>query len=239
MAEEMPVHPFTGLPALGVMPSGRIVWPVLGAAPGDDDDAGGDTGDGDAGGDGQDDAGDGDGLGDAGKKALAEERKARREAARKLKAAEAELADLKAKAAAGAQQDQAQQDAEKARRDAEAAANAKANARILAAEVKAAAAGKLADPSDAARYLDMSEFEVGDDGTVDSGAIAEAISELIKSKPYLAAKATGFQGSGDGGARTGGSKPAQLGAADLKTMTAPQIAQARREGRLERYMSGG
>lgn len=31
----MPIHPSTGLPALGVLPSGRVVWPVMG---GDDSD---------------------------------------------------------------------------------------------------------------------------------------------------------------------------------------------------------
>lgn len=29
----LPVHPFTGLTALGVLPSGKVVWPVVGAAP--------------------------------------------------------------------------------------------------------------------------------------------------------------------------------------------------------------
>lgn len=188
----------------------------------DDDDTGG--------------TGDGDGLGDKGQKALAAERKARRDAEKARKALEAELADLKAKSA-GTQQDDAQKAADQARRDADAAVNAKANARILAAEVRAAAAGKLADPSDAARYLDLSEFEVAADGSVDSDAITEAISDLIKRKPYLAATAQGFQGSGDGGAR-GASRTKQLTAADLKNMSAVDIDRARQEGRLERYMRG-
>lgn len=38
----LPVHPYTGLTAIGVLPSGRPVWPVIGAAPDDD---GGDDGD--------------------------------------------------------------------------------------------------------------------------------------------------------------------------------------------------
>lgn len=33
MINELPFHPFTGLRALGVLPSGRPVWPVLGGAP--------------------------------------------------------------------------------------------------------------------------------------------------------------------------------------------------------------
>jgi hypothetical protein len=238
MAEELPVHPFTGLTALGVLSSGRIVWPVLGAAP-EDEDADGDGGEDDAG-DGGDEGGadDGDGLADKGRAALAKERKARRDADKARKAAEKELADLKAANTAKKDGDDATAAAEQTRRDAEAAALAKANARILAAEVRAAAAGQLADPADAARYLDLSEFEVGDDGSVDSEAITEAISDLIKKKPYLAAKAQGFQGSGDGGARTGGSGPKQLTGADLKNMSAQAIDKAREEGRLDRYMSG-
>lgn len=240
MPEVLPVHPFTGLSALGVLRSGRVVWPVLGGAPedgGDDgNDAGGDAGDGDDGGSGAGDQS-GDGLGDKGRETLAKERQARRDAEKARKAAEKKLADYEAAQQAKKDGDDAAAAADQARRDAEQAALAKANQRILAAEVKAAAAGKLADPSDAARYLDMSEFEVGDDGSVDSGAISEAISDLIKQKPYLAAKAQGFQGSGDGGARANGSSAKQLTGADLKNMTPAQIVKAREEGRLERYLS--
>lgn len=242
MLAELPVHRFTGLPALGVLPSGRIVWPVLGAAEGDGDaGADGDAGDGGTGaGDGDGGGGDGDGLGDAGRAALDKERKARRDAEKSRKAAEAELAALKAQQAASTQQDEAQQAAEKTRRDAETAAVAKANERILKAEIRAAAAGKLTDPADALAHLDLTQFEVGEDGSVDENEITEAISDLIKRKPYLAAKANGFQGSGDGGAagRSGGT-PKQLAGADLKTMSSAQIAEARAQGRLERYLNGG
>lgn len=235
MAEELPVHPVTGLTALGVLSSGRIVWPVLGAAEGDDDaDDASDEGTGDEGTGGQD----GDDLGDAGKKALDKERAARKAAAKEARELKAKVAELEAKQAAGAQQDEAQQAAEKTRRDAEAAATKKANERILRSELKAAAAGKLADPSDAAAFIDLTQFEADADGEFDSTEIAEAISDLIKRKPHLAAKATGFQGSGDGGARTGGSGTKQLTGADLKNMSAQAIDKARQEGRLDRYMSG-
>lgn len=182
---------------------------------------------------------DGDGLGDAGRAALKKERDARKAADKARRAAEARAAEAEAKLTAGAGQDEAKKAAEQARRDAEAAVTAKANARVLASRVEALSAGKLADPKDAARYLDLSEFEVGDDFSTDDEAITEAISDLIKQKPYLAAKAQGFQGTGDGGARTGGSRAKQLTGADLKTMTPAQIVQARQEGRLDRYMSGG
>jgi hypothetical protein len=232
---ELPVHPVTGQRAIGVLPSGRVVWPIRGGS-GDDEPGEPDAGDGDAG-DGAD-GGDGD-LGDAGKSALAKERKARRDAEKRSKALEAQLAERDAKAGDGKKGDagdDGKPDAAQIRRDAETAATVKANARILAAEVRAAAAGKLADPSDAARYLDLAEFEVGDDGTVDADAITEAISDLIKSKPYLAAKASGFQGSGDGGAR--GSSRRQLTRADLKDMSAKQINKAREDGRLDKLLGG-
>lgn len=177
-------------------------------------------------------------LGDAGKKALAEERKARRDAERARKAAEDELQQLRSSLEQGKQADEAKAEAEQIRRDAEKTATAKANERILRAEIRAAAAGKLTDPADALAYLDLAQFEVGDDGSVDAGDIAEAISDLIKRKPYLAAKAQGFQGSGDGGARTSGSSPKQVTDAELKTMTPGQIVKARSEGRLAKVMGG-
>lgn len=61
------------------------------------------------------------------------------------------------------------------------------NARILRAEVKAAAGGVLQDPNDAVRLLDLDEFEVGEDGEIDAKAIKAAVSRLAKDKPYLAA----------------------------------------------------
>jgi hypothetical protein len=156
-------------------------------------------------------AGDGDGLGDKGRKALADERKARRDADKRAKAAEAKLAALESQ---NGQQDEDAQKADQARRDAEAAANKRANERILKAEIRAAAAGKLTDPADALAHLDMSEFDVADDGTVDSDAITEAISDLIKRKPHLAAPTS------------------QLTRDHLKNMSAAEITQAREQGRL-------
>jgi hypothetical protein len=237
MPEVLPVHPFTGLTALGVLSSGRIVWPVLGGAPGDDG-QGDDAGDGD-GADGQgDDDQDGDGLGEKGRAALKKERDARKAAVKAQKAAEARAAELEAKQAKQDGEDTAAT-AEKTRRDAEAAANAKANSRILKAELRAAAAGKLADPSDAAAFIDLAQFEPDAEGNFDADEISGAISDLIKRKPHLAAKAQGFQGAGDGGARTNGSGPKQVTDAELKTMSADQIVQARREGRLTKLMNGG
>jgi hypothetical protein len=133
-------------------------------------------------------------LGPAGQKALQAEKEKRKEAARKLREAQAELERLRNgddKAAAAAA-------------EAEKAALAKANKRILRSEVKAAAAGRLADPTDALRLLDLDQFEVGEDGEVDEGELNDAIADLLKKKPYLAAQQNGkprFQGGADQGAR--------------------------------------
>ncbi|MCI4045124.1 hypothetical protein [Streptomyces sp. TRM75563] len=168
-------------------------------------------------------------LGDKGKRALASMKgkwRAERDRARELaeKLAEKDGAD----------------EAEQVRRQAEAAALSKANARIIRAEVKAAAKGVLADPADAYKFLDLDQFEVDENGDLDSDEVTEAINELIKSKPYLAAAtAKRFQGTGDGGAaaRKAG-RPKQLTRADLKSMSPEAIDKAREDGRLDDLMGG-
>lgn len=122
--------------------------------------------------------------------------------------------------------------AEQQRREIEAEALGKANQRILQAEIRAAAAGKLNDPADALLHLDLSSFEVGDDGAVDTEAVTAAITDLTESKPYLAAQGgKRFQGSADGGSRNE-SGPAQLSKADLAGMSPDEINTARSEGKL-------
>lgn len=174
-------------------------------------------------------------LGDAGKKAL-DAMKAERNAAKaEAKAAADELARLKA----AAEGKQAEFEAQQKAREVEAAALAKANERILKAEVRAAATAKLADPQDALRFLDLSAFEVGADGEIDSAAVASAIDNLIKSKPYLAAQGgTRFQGSADGGARKDATKVAQLTRADMAGMTPEQISDAFDKGQFADLTSG-
>jgi hypothetical protein len=145
-------------------------------------------------------------LGDAGKRALDEERRARK-------------------------------DAETARKTAEEHA-ARVAHRLLHAELRAAAAGKLADPGDAARLLDLSRFTQAADGSYDTGAIGAAIDQLLTHKPYLAAgQRTPFQGGGDGGPR-GEPGARQITREDLKGMSQAQIAAARREGRLDHLLRG-
>ena len=124
-------------------------------------------------------------LGDPGKKALdamKAERNAAKQAARDL---EGQLAALQAKIDGR----EAEFAAEQERRNVEAAALAKANERIVKAEIRAAAKGVLMDPADAFRYLDVSTIAVDEDGNPDETAIAQAIADLVKQKPYLGAGA--------------------------------------------------
>lgn len=166
-------------------------------------------------------------LGDAGKKALDAMKAKWKEAERVARERDAELAELRAKAEGKEKEFAAEQE----RRKVEAEALAKANERILKAEFRAEAAGKLADPSDVLRYIDLKDFEVGDDGEVDREAVASAVEALVKSKPYLAAQGgtSVFQSPG----ATRGDTKAQLSKADLAGMTPDQVVAAEKEGRLD------
>lgn len=177
-------------------------------------------------------------LGDPGKKALDTMKgklKAERERRRSL---EAQLAERDKPA------DGDQPDPDALVRQAEATALARVNERLVKAEVRAAAAGKLADPADAHRFLDLSQFEVDADGNVDADEVAEAIDDLLTSKPYLAAQGGStkprFQGTADSGARKGNARPTQLTEADVKRLSAAgnhaEIVKAQNEGRLDDYL---
>lgn len=188
----------------------------------DQDGADGDEGGDDDGDEGEDGADTGaDALGDAGKQALDRMKAKLKDERTKRQAAERALADK-----------EPGDETAQAVRAAETTALAKANTRIVRSEVKAAASGKLADPADAYKFLDLDQFEVDEDGNVDEDEIAEAIDELVKNKPYLAAQGgRRFTGSGDGGARKD-ARPKQLTRADLARMTPQQIADAQAKGQL-------
>lgn len=118
-----------------------------------------------------------------------------REAADKAAELEKELASLQGK--------EAEYEAAQKEKAVHEEALSKANDRILRAEIRALAAGKLTDPADALLHLDLTKFEVSPDGEVDKTAIEAAITNLTTSKPYLAAQGGRFQGGADGGARNG------------------------------------
>lgn len=143
-----------------------------------------------------------DDLGEAGKRAIEAERTARRAAEKRLNDLEKELTKIRE----GSMSEQ-EKAVEQARREARTEASKAFNVRLLQAEVRAVAAGKLADPEDAIRFLDLDQFDVDDDGKTDTKAITKALDELVKAKPYLAASATRPTGDADQGARgtSGGS----------------------------------
>ncbi|MBN1967534.1 MAG: hypothetical protein JW910_22960, partial [Anaerolineae bacterium] len=59
------------------------------------------------------------------------------------------------------------------------------NAVIAEAARDTDAHGRLSDPADAVRMIDLSKITVADDGTV--SGVAEAIKGLVEAKPYLVA----------------------------------------------------
>lgn len=133
-------------------------------------------------------------LGDAGKKALSEERTAR-------KAAEKELADLKAEVSRLRRSNAATKgtdlEAIKAEMREEFAAQ------LVGAEIKAEAKGRLNDVGDVARYPEYFEgIKAGDEK-----AIKAAVDKLLSEKPYLAS-ADPKKGWGDvGGAARKAAEP--------------------------------
>ncbi|WP_051716082.1 hypothetical protein [Streptomyces sp. NRRL S-475] len=122
----------------------------------------------------EDKDGDESGLGDAGKKALSEERAARKAAEARVKELEAEASRLRRSNAATKGTDI---EAIKAEIQAEFAAQ------IVATEIKAEAKGRLNDPADVSRYPEYFEgIKPGDEK-----AIKAAVDKLLTEKPYLAA----------------------------------------------------
>lgn len=177
-------------------------------------------------------------LRDAGKKALDTMKQKLREAEKLARESKAELerarreAELRDKPAE-------EQALEAARAEARAEALAKANERILRSELKAAAAGKLADPTDAALFIDLTQFDVSGDGDVDSDALNDAIADLIQRKPHLAVpKQNRFDGPADQGAKRDATAVKQLTREDLSTMTPKQIDDARIAGQLKTLLGG-
>jgi len=164
---------------------------------------------------GADDAG-ADELGDAGKQALDRMKsKLRDERTRRIAAerAAADKSDV--------------DETERIRHEAETAANAKANARIIRAEIRALAAGRFADPADAVVFLDPADFDVDADGEVDRDAIGEALDALLAKKPHLSKPDPAAQG----GARVPRPDRSQ-GASEPGTPSTAQQFEAAMRGRL-------
>lgn len=170
-------------------------------------------------------------LGPQGEKALHAEKDKRRAESAKRREAEAELADLRAKMAAPKDEATAP-DTGAMRREIEEELAAKWAERTKLTEVKAAAAGKFADPADALRFLDLSQVEVDKDGNVDAADLGELLDGLLSAKPYLGVTAQrGPNGSPDNGVRKE-HRPEQLSLAQTESMTPDDIEKARLSGRL-------
>lgn len=167
-------------------------------------------------------------LGDPGKKALDRMKAEVKDGRRQRRELQRQIEELRReKEAAGKTPDE--QALDQARAEARAEATEKANARIVRSEIRAAAAGKFRDPSDALAFLDLTEFEVSEDGDVDADELSEALDDLLQRKPHLAAQ------SGTTSFDSARGKPApkkKLTKEDLSSMTPAQIAKAYDEGRV-------
>ena len=113
---------------------------------------------------------------------------------RRLRSSEQEIEKLKR----AGMDDQERVVAEAEARGREAAEQAFSR-RTLEAEIRAAAAGKLQDPADAIRYLDVDELLKQDDSDRE---LPKAIAKLVEDKPYLAVPATDDRQSSRGVPRT-------------------------------------
>ncbi|MGA4989878.1 hypothetical protein [Nonomuraea bangladeshensis] len=235
---------------------------VVSDADGTGDDTGSDAdanddADSDVGDVGQDDKADDDKpLGPKGEKALQAEKDRRREAdrlrrqvARERDEALAELDRLRKaaekKPADGDGDADKGPDLDAIRKEAEEKARSAVKAEVLkdrvSDKIEVLAAKKFQNAEDAVVHLlrtsEIADFLDGD--KIDAEAIKEALDELLEKKPYLAVAAQSakrFQGSGDGGARKGPQKPAQLTQDDLRRMSPEQIVQAQDEGRFDDLM---
>lgn len=86
-----------------------------------------------------------------------------------------------------------------------------ANERLVRAEVKAAAAGRFANPNLAPSLIpDLDRF-ISPDGDVDTAGITKAIDLLLQAEPYLGSAARNV-GSADGGARPAPSNDGDMNA---------------------------
>jgi hypothetical protein len=137
-------------------------------------------------------------LGDAGKRALAAERAARKAAERAAREAQGRLSQYEADSERSASE---RAEIER-QREFDRAALARANERIVMAELRRAATGRLAEPADVLLFLNASDFNVSDDGAVDEDAVRAAIDGLVARKPYLVARGGRFEGGADPGVRS-------------------------------------
>lgn len=184
------VFPTTATP-LGWRADGTPIWSYSGA---DDADEGGEGGEGENEDDDDEGGEDGDAqLSAAQQKVVDAERAAARAARKGLQPFTRLLRDFGVKNAdelrellQNAQGKQSKDDEEARKREADVLA--KANKRIISAEIRAQAADLFADKEDAIRFLDLSDYDVNEDGEVDGKSIERDLKDLLRRKPHLAKK---------------------------------------------------
>jgi hypothetical protein len=178
---------------LGFRSDGSPIWVYRGGAPDDGNDGDG-SGDGDDDGDEHDDDEPGDdGLTAGGRRALEAERQAAKRArdeARPWRALAKELGikspdEIRTLLRKGDKQ-QPEVDPDEIASKARQEVMGVANKRIVRSEVRALAADDFADADDAARFLDLDEYDVDDDGNVNSRQIKADLKDLLARKPHLA-----------------------------------------------------
>lgn len=126
-----------------------------------------------------------DALGDKGKQAL-DRMKAERAAAKAEATAEKQRADeLAAKVAEFENRDKTELERATAAAEDAVKRAAAATARAVSAEVKALAAGRFADATDAERFLDLATYTSAD-GAIDTGRITADLDALLTARPHLA-----------------------------------------------------
>lgn len=171
---------------LGFRPDGRPFWPYLGGSEGAPEDDDTDDGDGDEG-----DEGEGK---DNSAKVIAAERAATKRAkdmARPWRVLAQELgvksADEVRALLAKKPSDEGGKavDVEAIKRQAREEVLAVSRRQIVGSAIEALAAKDFADPDDAARNLDLADYEVDDDGRVDRNRIKKDLVDLLTRKPHL------------------------------------------------------
>nr|WP_173294451.1 hypothetical protein [Streptomyces sp. FR1] len=151
---------------------------------------------------------DDDALGEAGKKALETERAARKEAERKLGELEQEVSRLRRSNAANKGTDL---DAIKAEIRAEFAEG------LVEAQLEAAATGRLAKPEDAVLFVGRDRITaLAAGGKPDKAAINDAIEQVLKDRPYLAAQSGPQWGDVGGGHHQAASEDVEPGLGRLR-----------------------
>jgi len=182
----LPVHPWTGLRALAVLPSGRAVWPVFGGA--EDDDAPEEGQDGDVEEQSDDDQGDADTGGDAEEsKEKGDDKVSRGELTKAIAARDRAKKELRDKNRELEELRRKNEDADQtAAREAREAAQAEADAKYKPISVRAGLLEAGVRPGrvkGALKLLDLSEIDIDDDGEV-TGLDAQ-LDSLRKEWPEL------------------------------------------------------